>query len=726
MIMRLFYFFLFTVIPLGCLSQEQDPYLKKLGVYDQSRRTLKDTILVRKLNKTGSDSSYTNPEKGELYAKEAIKIAAKIEDFKGQISGYIFLGSAKVYMNEYDSALFYVDRAFDISRKHHIDLLAVKSINMRGSIYAYKGDLVKASDQYFKALSLAEKIHEKHTITSYTNLGYVFFNLANYKKCTKYCEKGFQLAEKYKDTSAMLSTINLLALVQKNEEHPDLALTQFARGLELAQAANSIQLQAQMLYNMSNIYFDKKEYDKGFELFNQSIELSKTSGSFLSIAGSFHTLATNYSEIGRHKESEIASDSTMKYALKSGNYEMIKEAYEMKSIIMKLTNRFNKSLYYLEIAYKYKDSLNLADLNDAVSESEDSFEKKKKQMADSLKQVQADAKVDHDNKISAQQVKARENLIWVFAFVLVLVGIGLYYLKRKNQLVKNQNSIVKKQNAEIKIQHKEITDSILYAERIQDAIMSKEGEWQKISDAHFVLFKPKDVVSGDFYWAYNNADKNLSIWAVSDCTGHGVPGAFMSMLGTGFLNEIVIENRTTDPGTILDLLRSKIVTALTQKGEAKTKDGMDISICVWDKSANKLRYAGANNPLWIIRHKDSPPPDNVKKVLESKTSALSLLEIAPDKMPVGYQFATPPPFSTREIDVLNGDVYYLITDGFADQFGGEKGKKFKSLPLKYLILELQEKPVSDQRKVLDETFETWKGIEEQVDDVCIVGVKVIV
>jgi hypothetical protein len=198
------------------------------------------------------------------------------------------------------------------------------------------------------------------------------------------------------------------------------------------------------------------------------------------------------------------------------------------------------------------------------------------------------------------------------------------------------------------------------------------------------------------------------------------------MLGTGFLNEIVIENRTTDPGTILDLLRSKIVTALTQKGEAKTKDGMDISICVWDKSAKKLRYAGANNPLWIIRHKDSPRPDNVKKVLDSKTSALSLLEIAPDKMPVGYQFATPPPFLTREIDVLNGDVYYLITDGFADQFGGEKGKKFKSLPLKYLILELQEKSVSDQRKVLDETFEQWKGSEEQVDDVCIVGVKVII
>ncbi len=199
----------------------------------------------------------------------------------------------------------------------------------------------------------------------------------------------------------------------------------------------------------------------------------------------------------------------------------------------------------------------------------------------------------------------------------------------------------------------------------------------------------------------------------------------MSMLGTGFLNEIVIENNTIDPGTILDMLRSKIVTALTQKGETKTKDGMDISICVWDKANKKLSYAGANNPLWIIRHKGSDRPEITKRVIESENSALCLLEIAPDKMPVGYQFATPPPFSTRVLDVLPGDLFILITDGFADQFGGDKGKKFKSLPLKNFLIEIQGKSMEEQRSVLEETFVKWMGAEEQVDDVCIAGVRVV-
>jgi len=722
--MRYFYILFFGLLAFSSFSQEQDAYLKELGVYDQTRRTLKDTTLVNTLNKACVDSMYTSPEKSELYAKSAIKISGDIENYKGQIEGYLNLGKTKIFLNEFDSTVVFADVALGLSKKYHFDLLVVKSIDLKGTAYSYKGEYDKASKLYFNALGKAEKIHERHTVKGYSNMGHVYLRLNNNKKCRKYSETGYALAKKYEDTAAMITTLNLIALIDKRQKKPDDALERFEEGLELARLTNSIERQSQILYNMSNIYFNKKEYDTGFKLFHESLDISKRNGTYLSIAIGFHSLAMNYVEVGRLQEGNTAADSALAYAHLSKNAEMIMEAYAVKAEALKTMKRHKESLYYLEFAYIYKDSLNIATLNEATNDNENSYNKGKKHMADSLLQIQNETKAAHDKAITDQQVKLRDTLLWISGLVLVLVIIGLYYLKKSNSRVKDQNLLVKQKNEEIQLQHKEITDSILYAERIQDAIISKEGQWQKISDENFILFKPKDVVSGDFYWAYNNEEKNLSIWAVSDCTGHGVPGAFMSMLGAGFLNEIVIENNTIDPGTILDLLRSRIVTALTQKGEAKTKDGMDISICVWDKSRKKLTYAGANNPLWIVRHKDSNRPDNVRKVTETEGSGLCLLEIAPDKMPVGYQFATPPPFTTRKVDVLAGDMFVLISDGFADQFGGEKGKKFKSLPLKQLILEIQNKPMKEQRSALDETFVNWKGDEEQVDDVCIVGVKV--
>jgi serine phosphatase RsbU (regulator of sigma subunit) len=372
----------------------------------------------------------------------------------------------------------------------------------------------------------------------------------------------------------------------------------------------------------------------------------------------------------------------------------------------------------------FKDSLNLANLTDAALQTEEKYNRVKEEFADSLDQVKTAAKVASDRKVDTQRLKSRDRLIWIFVIVLLLGTIGVYFLVKNNRLIKKQHTLVNNQKSALHVQHKEITDSITYAQRIQDAIMVKEGEWQKITDEHFILFKPKDVVSGDFYWAYNNTVKTLSIWAVADCTGHGVPGAFMSMLGTGFLNEIVIENRTTDPGEILTKLRSKIITALTQRGEAKTKDGMDISICVWDKENAKILYAGANNPLWIIRHKDSEKPENVKRVVESTSSALNLLEIAPDKMPVGYQSDAPQPFTTKEIKVFSGDVLILLSDGFPDQFGGKDGKKYKSAPLKKKFIEWQEQPFEKQKELLESEFDSWKGTNEQVDDVCIAVIRI--
>jgi serine phosphatase RsbU (regulator of sigma subunit) len=277
--------------------------------------------------------------------------------------------------------------------------------------------------------------------------------------------------------------------------------------------------------------------------------------------------------------------------------------------------------------------------------------------------------------------------------------------KKANELLAQKNEEITKQKEIVEEQHQEITDSISYAKRIQTALLTSDNYWEQISKEHFVLLKPKDVVSGDFFWAFQT-ENNLAIWVAADCTGHGVPGAFMSMLGISFFNEIVVENNITNPAEILNKLRGKIIKALEQKGvDTQQKDGMDLALCVWDKNTNLLSFSGANNPLWLIRNDE-------------------LLEYKPDKQPVGLFLGEMKPFSVQQIQLEKGDTIYTFSDGYADQFGGEKGKKFKLKSLKELLLSVQGKPLSEQKQIIDNMFETWKGNLEQIDDVCVIGVKI--
>ncbi len=267
-------------------------------------------------------------------------------------------------------------------------------------------------------------------------------------------------------------------------------------------------------------------------------------------------------------------------------------------------------------------------------------------------------------------------------------------LNRQKELVEEKN--------------KEITDSINYAKRIQEAMFpSKEIKYRLFPDA-FVLFEPRDVVSGDFYWFTEKNGKRII--ASVDCTGHGVPGAFMSMIGISFLNEIVNERGITQPGLILGELRNLIIKALKQTGVVgESKDGMDISLLAFDDKKSTVEFAGANNPLLMFR---------------KEGSSYTIEETAPDKRPIGYFRGEGLPFTNHSIKFQKGDTFYLFTDGYADQFGGPKGKKLKHKNFIELLLTLQEESMLDQEKRLLRSFNEWKGDLEQIDDVLVIGVRV--
>jgi serine phosphatase RsbU (regulator of sigma subunit) len=303
-------------------------------------------------------------------------------------------------------------------------------------------------------------------------------------------------------------------------------------------------------------------------------------------------------------------------------------------------------------------------------------------------------------------------LISAIMLIWLIVRLYSYRLKQENirlegivvertAEVVSQKDEIEKKNVVLEDQKKEIEDSIRYARRIQTAVIPSENDLNELLPDGFVLFKPLGIVSGDFYWI-SRIGKKLIITA-ADCTGHGVPGAFMSMLGVAFLNEIVNKDQVTEPDLIMNRLRDKVIDALQQQGiTGEAKDGMDISIICIDEEVNKLQYAGAFNPLLYIRNGE-------------------LIETEADRMPIAF-YDIMRPFTRHEMSLEKGDSFYIFSDGFMDQFGGPDGKKINMKRFKNMLLDIYKYPMRTQKEMLNKNFEEWKGDLNQVDDIVIIGI----
>lgn len=278
-------------------------------------------------------------------------------------------------------------------------------------------------------------------------------------------------------------------------------------------------------------------------------------------------------------------------------------------------------------------------------------------------------------------------------------------LAEKNVQITKQNEEIEAQSHKIAEQNREITDSIKYAKRLQTAVMPDNDIISSLLSDYFVFFRPKDIVSGDFYWAKRKDDK--VIIAAADCTGHGVPGGFLSMLGISQLNEILAIDKDFKAHEVLNLLRTRVKGTLIKEGhsEDETKDGMDIALCIIESDFSKLQYAGANNPLYIIRNKE-------------------VIEFDADKMPIGSYVAAKESFTNNEIDLKKGDVLYLFSDGYRDQLGGPQQKRLKSNAFRQQLLNIHDKPMKKQKELLEEFLDNWKGNNEQVDDIMVFGIKI--
>jgi len=353
-------------------------------------------------------------------------------------------------------------------------------------------------------------------------------------------------------------------------------------------------------------------------------------------------------------------------------------------------------------------------------------------------------------QVKARNIYGNESEVASFAFVIqppwyqtvvaflgyiVLAVLVVTLIVRLNarRLVREKirlEGIVAERTAEVVKQKEEITDSIHYASRIQQALLPSERILAEYFSEHFIYFLPRDIVSGDFYWISQKDEKIVVVAA--DCTGHGVPGAFMSMLGISFLNEIVNIFHVLEPDSILNQLRELVMSSLKQTGkENETKDGMDVAVLVFDKGKQTVKYAGAYNPLYMVRpltareKKKNPVQGNgfEKNKGDLKNDRYILKQIRAEKMPIGISAKEQKPFTCHTLTYQPGYSFYIFSDGYVDQFGGPEGKKFLSRNLKQLLLDIQDKRMDEQYRIIDRTFHEWKGPLDQVDDIIMIGIR---
>ncbi|HTL82735.1 MAG TPA: SpoIIE family protein phosphatase, partial [Bacteroidia bacterium] len=350
----------------------------------------------------------------------------------------------------------------------------------------------------------------------------------------------------------------------------------------------------------------------------------------------------------------------------------------------------------------YKDSLTNAEHLKAITKTVVKFELEKKSSADSIKAV-ADKKIS-DAELQLKDSKLQQEkylrIYLITGIFLMIITIIIVY--RRFRITRTQKRIIEEQKNIVVEKQKEIIDSINYAKKIQMALLKEEEHVSVHLPPHFIFYRPRDIVSGDFYWAMEKQGQ-LYI-AAADCTGHGVPGAFLTMLGIAFLNEINSGDKPLPPSRILEKLRDHFITELSQHGKDHSSfDGMDISLARLDLKTKEVAWCGANNPLYCFINGE-------------------FTEFKPNKQPVGFSYEMKA-FEDRIIKMNSGDTLYLFTDGFADQFGGPKGKKFKYSRLIETLRSLQDKNMEQQKEELTRVFDDWKGNYEQIDDVCIVGLR---
>lgn len=547
---------------------------------------------------------------------------------------------------------FKAQQIFDRYNNKYGESVAYLSL---GNIFGDLGDNDNAIKYYTIGLKISIEINEKDDIAAFWgDIGDSYQFEKKFREATEYSMKALKLNAELGDKEGMVDNINNLGDICFQQNNDTGAIRYYLTGLSISEDIESKQRIADNLVDLGKTYLSENKISKALEYANRGTLLSKQIGTLIDIRDGEQTLARIYEDMHN-----------------------IPEAYQHYKA-------------YITI----RDTLSNQDNTRKMTRTEMGLEYEKRQ---------ALAKAEQDKKdvIELSDKRKQKIITWSVLGGLLLVLIFAGFIFRSLRLTRKQKQNIESKNKVIEEKNKDILDSITYAKRLQDAILPPLSIIKQYFPESFLLYKPKDIVAGDFYWMERAGDTILI--AAADCTGHGVPGALVSVVCSNALNRTVKEFRITEPGKILDKV-CELVLETFEKSENNVQDGMDISLCCINTKTNEIQWSGAYNSLWYIQNKQ-------------------IHEVSADKQPIG-KHDKPQPFSTHILNLQKGDTLYLFTDGYADQFGGPQGKKFKYKKLHDLIFANISKPMEEQKTILKNILDEWKGNLEQVDDILVIGIKI--
>jgi tetratricopeptide (TPR) repeat protein len=658
---------------------------------------------------------------------------------KGEARAYIYIGNSYNNQGNYPPALTYYNKAVKAKQAINDTDGVGDATNNVGLVYWSQSNYPVALEYFLKSQNMYILVHDKKgQARTLNNIGLINMDEGNLDTAIYYFRQSLKIDEERKDTEGIQRAYNNIGVIYHQQEKYLSALDYFIKSFMVRKQEGDMDGVAVSYNNIAAIYDDmthaadsvKERFVKTYNphlsasptiqeidklLLDSSLSLHQRALTLSKAVGDRDAIALSTQGIGSIYEARSDYKTALPYLLQAAEIE--KEINKKKSyyeLLVDVSNCYEKlgrtdsALSYFRHAMAIKDTVFNEEKQKAIGREEVKYEYEKKQALD-----EAENKKQHD--IEEERRKRQNLIIYAGTLGIILLGVFLVFVMQRLRITRKQKSIIEKQKEqlgetlselgtakkELEEKHKDVTDSITYASRIQTALLTSEKFLSQNLKDYFIVFKPKDIVSGDFYWALNHNNKFYI--ACCDCTGHGVPGAFMSLLNITFLHQSVIEKEIVQPNQIFSEVRNNVIDALNPDGTSDTKDGMDAVLCAIDFEKHMLMASCANNALWIVRNNE-------------------LIEFAPDKMPIGLGNDDLKAFTLHETSLHKGDCIYMFSDGYADQFGGADGKKFKKSQLKELIVTISGKPMKEQKSLLEKTFADWKGSQMQIDDVCVIGI----
>ncbi len=605
-----------------------------------------DDYNFRLWNNRYKDASATLSESFPILEK-----AIESEYHKGIAYSRLIIAAGCFLKSENDIAIENLSKALLWFSENASEPGYSRALNLKGNLYESFGEYEKALEFCLQAYKLALEINDRITEAEIcSELAMIYTRLSDYDKALEYCQKGLKIREEMNDDNAMASSLNRLGMIKRLTGKYQESLEYYFLSLDIRCRNNQTSSISWTQLGLASTYEEMENNSEALGYYDRGMTGGDKRCTVQCIMGAGRI----YSRLGMTEKAEKSLLESLQTARELKATSLVADAYLALANHFESARQFEKALNYHKDYQKTRESVQNEEVRNKLRNIEISYATEKSE-------------------------KEKE-----------LYRLRHIELKEAYDLVDEKN--------------KYITSSINYASRIQNAILPDPLEVRDMVEDCFILFIPKEIVSGDFYW-FNNSGNKLIV-AAGDCTGHGVPAALMSMLGISFLEEIVNYRGITESGEILDELKKEVQRALHQRGSREeTKDGMDIALCVIDRSNATLQYSGAYNNLILIRNDE-------------------LLEYPADRMPIGIFEKNDPKFKIYNIKTFPGDIIYMFSDGYADQFGGPDNKKYKYEPLKTFLLKISLLPVPEQKQRLEEEFYQWKGTNSQRDDVLILGLKI--